>query len=38
MISLADTKDAVVAVVNASNPDIKNLFIKGLTRDELSSI
>ena len=32
------TKDAVVAVVNASNPEIKNILAKGVTRDVLSTI
>lgn len=32
------TKDAVVPVVNASNPEIKNILAKGVTKDALSSI
>jgi phosphate transport system substrate-binding protein len=32
------TKDAVVAVVNASNPDLKNILAKGVTQSILSNI
>lgn len=36
--TFAVTKDAVVAVVNEKNPEIKNILEKGLTKEALSNI
>ena len=36
--TFAVTKDAVVAVVNEKNPEIKNILDKGLTKEALSNI